>query len=346
MTALVVAGTLAVPGLAQADGRHGTVVTETFAEGAQSASSAHWTPERRAAARPMRGETAPSPSAGPPREAAKGGKPGGGSGGDGGGGSNDTLGESWVNNPDTSDDVADTTGKLFFTTDTNVDSWCTASVVKSTHRNVLVTAGHCVHKKADPTGDFFTDFLFEPAFDDDVASPHGAWTVQAIVTPTEWASTNQNDLYKQYEYDVAFVVLVAREDGLNIEDVVGGQDILFDWDLTASDPYLYSFGYPRNRAGKTVWDGGDLIHCASPAIALPEEFEAPLATGVACKMQGGSSGGPRLANFDQASGTGSVVSVNSWSGYDRDVLWGPTFGQDARDAYVAASANPTADATS
>ena len=91
---------------------------------------------------------------------------------------------------------------------------CTASVVRSPHRNLLVTAAHCVAEEgADPPD----DLVFSPGYRDGSA-PYGSWPVDAVTVDPHWTLDADPD------YDVAFVSVRAVEDRL-IEDVVGGNTL-------------------------------------------------------------------------------------------------------------------------
>ncbi|MGH3428040.1 MAG: hypothetical protein ACRDQZ_10815, partial [Mycobacteriales bacterium] len=60
--------------------------------------------------------------------------------------------------------------------------------------------------------------------------------------------------------------------------------------------------------------------------------------GIDCDMNGGSSGGPWMANLNPKTG-GTVVSVNSF-GYDDlpNVMWGPRFDASIKAVYQTVQA--------
>lgn len=321
------------------------VAVHVVGDDARARSTSWWTPERRAAATPMPLETPPQDGAGRPGATEEGGKANGGKGGGGKGGgessSSDTVGEYWVDELEGTDDIGDTAGRLFFTKDGS-PSWCSASIVDSPNGNVLVTAGHCVHE-GQGAGGFFDDFVFEPAHDDGVA-PHGSWAAVAIVTPTEWADVEHGNWYADHDHDVAFVV-VEDHDGVSIAEAVGSMPIRFDWSAETVDGHLSVWGYPGSPSGgRYKFDGGDLAHCAGPSIDL-DLAEAPNTAGLDCVMRSGSSGGPRLIDFDPATGRGTTVSVTSWSGYLNGVRWGPVFASSSQRAYDVAAGDPSSNAT-
>ncbi|MGW3949752.1 trypsin-like serine peptidase [Streptomyces sp. NPDC004752] len=84
--------------------------------------------------------------------------------------------------------------------------FCTASVVHSPRRNLIVTAAHCVD------GDT-SDLVFAPGYRDGKA-PYGLWRVGERFLPDGWSKGRDENS------DVAFAV-VADQGGKRIEDVVG-----------------------------------------------------------------------------------------------------------------------------
>jgi V8-like Glu-specific endopeptidase len=91
---------------------------------------------------------------------------------------------------------------------------CTASVVRSPGRNLLVTAAHCVE---DGQSGPQEDLVFTPGYRKGLA-PYGSWPVAAVTVDPRW--TDDADP----EYDVAFVT-VRAVGGRQIEDVVGGNTL-------------------------------------------------------------------------------------------------------------------------
>lgn len=88
---------------------------------------------------------------------------------------------------------------------------CSASVLRSRTRDLLLTAAHCV--PTDPT-----QLTFTPRFVDG-SSPYGTWTVTAAYLPPAWKSTqDQHD-------DVAILRVAPRTIAgatRKIQDVTGG----------------------------------------------------------------------------------------------------------------------------
>ncbi|MEU3569611.1 trypsin-like peptidase domain-containing protein [Kitasatospora sp. NPDC036755] len=91
---------------------------------------------------------------------------------------------------------------------------CTASVVHSPRRNLLVTAAHCVQTRRIGLLD---GLVFTPGYRNG-STPYGTWPVQAITVDPHWAAGDDP------EYDVAFVT-VGTVDGRQVEDAVGGNPV-------------------------------------------------------------------------------------------------------------------------
>jgi V8-like Glu-specific endopeptidase len=88
--------------------------------------------------------------------------------------------------------------------------FCTATVVHSPRRDLLVTAAHCLSGNA-------SDLLFVPRYHDGIA-PSGTWRVTAAYASTRWLDGHDP------RADVAFLTVAPEErDGrtVDIEDVVG-----------------------------------------------------------------------------------------------------------------------------
>lgn len=209
--------------------------------------------------------------------------------------------------------VARTTGKVFFTIGGR-DFLCSGSTLKSANRDVVVTAGHCVK---DGKGAWADNWIFVPGYRDG-DSPYGGYTARRMFTPDRWSRQADG------EFDVAMVA-VAQADGRHVVDVAGGQRVAFGG---PGETRAYAFGYPASGR----WNGARLAYCdGKPA---PDRHAGTPGRGLRCDMTIGSSGGPWLTGFDPATGTGTVVSVNSFKyAGDASTMYGPHFGDAVRRVY-------------
>ncbi|MFE2720912.1 trypsin-like serine peptidase [Kitasatospora sp. NPDC059327] len=110
---------------------------------------------------------------------------------------------------------------------------CTASVVRSPGRNLLVTAAHCVQSHRIGLLD---GLVFTPGYRNGY-SPYGSWPVQSITVDPRWASDGDP------EYDVAFVT-VRPAGGREVEDAVGGNPLGTDQGFGLA---VSVTGYPNER---------------------------------------------------------------------------------------------------
>lgn len=204
-------------------------------------------------------------------------------------------------------------GKVFFTLG-GVDYVCSANSVASANGSTVATAGHCLN---EGPGDFASEFIFVPAYDEG-AAPYGQWAATELVAPTQW--TDGGDI----DYDTGFAV-VDGPGTATLADTVGSSSVAFN----QSTGLGYSlYGYPAARP----FDGESLQTCAGTAFA--DTIGGTTSQGVPCDMTGGSSGGPWFIG----SGSGGVQnSVNSF-GYDvqSGVMYGPYWGSVIQGAYQSA----------
>ncbi|WP_380285034.1 trypsin-like serine peptidase [Kitasatospora purpeofusca] len=91
---------------------------------------------------------------------------------------------------------------------------CTASVVQSPRRNLLVTAAHCVQNHRIGLLD---GLVFTPGYRNGY-SPYGSWPVRSVTVDPRWSADADP------EYDVAFVT-VGPVGGRQVEDAVGGNPL-------------------------------------------------------------------------------------------------------------------------
>lgn len=275
----------------------------TGTEAAARAVEAFWTPERMRSATPMDTITISLPwtskqvEAGAPASVAPTAFPNGGSAWTGGGA------------------VVNTTGRVFFTYQGRTAS-CSGSAVTSTNESTVITAGHCVKLG----GAFHTNWAFVPAYNNGNA-PLGTWTARALRATPQWVAT------EDINYDIGAAVVNTRaSDGATLTDVTGAQGIAFN---QARGQRMYAFGYPA----AAPYDGTRLSYCSGTV------FNAFLSNGIGmtCNMTGGASGGPWFLNFSEASGTGTVNSVNSYKiNFIPTWMFGPYFGTDAQNLHNTA----------
>jgi V8-like Glu-specific endopeptidase len=174
-------------------------------------------------------------------------------------------------------------GALFLRQGT-ADHFCTASVVDSPGRDLLVTAAHCIH--GGKGGSYRQDIVFIPGYRDGQA-PFGIWTVRQLLVAPQWADASDPD------FDVGFVVLNSLG-GKNIEDILGANRLGLD---TGYQYVVRVTGYPSSGAAPIT-----CLNQTSEESASQLRFECGGYTG-------GTSGSPFMTNFDSLSRTGTIVGV-------------------------------------
>ncbi|WP_243858886.1 hypothetical protein [Actinomyces sp. ZJ308] len=216
---------------------------------------------------------------------------------------------------------ARTKGKLFFNGYKADNVYCSASVLNTPSRSVIITAAHCVYSAQEG---WAKDAVFVPDYDRTQADPDpvGVWTARSMRTFDSWRA-DQTD----YRNDVAYVTLNDGGDANKpIVDVVGGHGLAW------GGGYVFHatiFGYPNN---KTNPDGRGTIHSC---VRTTEESEGKVRT-EGCDFGFGASGGPWLYRYDDATGLGYVRSLTS--------LWRPLGGVN-RGPYFTEAVKTMLDAT-
>ncbi|MBD9732306.1 peptidase [Streptomyces sp. H28] len=207
--------------------------------------------------------------------------------------------------------VVRTSGRVFFTFQGRTAS-CSGNAVTSQNASTVITAGHCVKYQ----GSWHTDWVFVPGYDNGNA-PYGQWTASRTLTTPQWEAS------EDINHDVGAAV-VAPLNGRTLTSVVGAQGLQFNGGYNKP---MYAFGFPA----ASPYDGSKLIHCSGNSS---KDFLFSQDHSLGCNMTGGSSGGPWFTGFDEATGTGLQVSVNSF-GYTflPNRMFGPYFGDVARALY-------------
>lgn len=166
----------------------------------------------------------------------------------------------------------------------NTEHFCTASVVTSPGRDLLITAAHCIN--GGKGGSYRQDIVFIPDYRNG-QEPFGVWTVRRLLVAPQWADTSDPD------FDVGFVVLNSL-DGKNIEDILGANRLGLD----SSYQYLVRVtGYPDSDAAPVT-----CLNYTSEQSFSQLRFECGGYTD-------GTSGSPWMTHFDRSTRTGTIVGV-------------------------------------
>jgi V8-like Glu-specific endopeptidase len=171
-----------------------------------------------------------------------------------------------------------------FTGGAGGDHFCTASVVASPGKDLLVTAAHCL-SSGNGTG-YRRDIVFIPDYRDGQA-PAGIWTPRRLLVAPLWLSKADPGL------DVGFVILDSR-DGRNIQQILGANQLAVD----AGYRYLVRVtGYPDSANAPIT-----CRNWTTEQSATQLRFDCGGFTG-------GTSGSPWVTHFNPQSRDGTIVGV-------------------------------------
>ncbi|MCX4800926.1 trypsin-like serine protease [Streptomyces sp. NPDC058682] len=195
------------------------------------------------------------------------------------------------------------TGALF-TNGLDSDHFCTATVVHSPGRNMIITAGHCL-LEGDQSGG---SAVFAPAYANGVA-PYGTWKIEQVFEDDRWAEGTDDD------YDLAFARLAPDAKGRTIEDVTGAA--VLDTSGRAGEEVTVT-GYPADRKVPRT--------CTSVAVresATQQRFDC-------ADFPGGTSGSAWIA------GDGKIIGILTGGDTD-DVSTSTVLGEYAASLYAKAT---------
>jgi hypothetical protein len=204
-------------------------------------------------------------------------------------------------------------GKVFFTSNSDVNYVCSGTALTSNNQSVVWTAGHCVN---EGPGAFYHNFLFVPAYRDG-AAPYGQFAAPTLLTTSGWQANGE------YGVDVGAAVVGRNASSQTLDGAVAERSIVFN---SIRNQSYKLFGYPAARK----FSGGRLRVCDT-AWSMNDTSANPDTMGVPCDMTGGSSGGGWVTT------SGAVASVISY-GYSnlKNVLFGLHQETEAQQLYTTA----------
>jgi V8-like Glu-specific endopeptidase len=196
-------------------------------------------------------------------------------------------------------------GAIFRGAVSSGDHFCSAGVVDSEGKDLIVTAAHCVSGGT-------TGLYFVPGYHDGQA-PYGVWPLDRTTTDNRWDNDQDEDL------DVAFVS-VRPLNGRKIQDVVGGYTLGTDQKMTR---VVRITGYPGSADAP--------ITCANRATAYHSHKQRIDCTA----YTGGTSGSPWVTRNGDVIG---VIGGHQEGGNTPDTSYSPYFDDDVRALYKEAVA--------
>lgn len=196
--------------------------------------------------------------------------------------------------------------------------FCSGTAINSPTRQLVLTAGHCVHTGPDgPRGGVWSSHLqFVPAYSGG-AAPFGAFVAQraTIRAPRQWVK------HGNPAFDVGAFLTRPNFEGVNVADAVGGGATIA---LGLSRKQRFrTFGYPN----RVKW----LQACTSPYVGddpLSYRLTGPPTLGIRCRWAPGASGGGWLIGDGTPEGT-LINGINSYLRIDdRSRTYGPYFNEE------------------
>ena len=279
---------------------------------------AYWTPARIAAARWK--DYVVDPATG--KASLNKGKPGG------GGGTGAVTGASWNGGGK----VAGSVGRILFSS--GGSQWiCSGTVVNAPNSagySIVLSAGHCAYDGADG---WSSNFVFYPDFD---ANPtytcqgraQGCWTASRLaINSGFYPSGFGPDAALRVDYSFAYLPNNTASGELDVRY----PGYALKTSGTSTSDVQWAFGYP----GEGRYKGKDLIYCTGSTINDPNDVGT---WGMACNMNGGSSGGGWLYGSSNP-GTDPnklLSSVNSYGYSGLTYMFGPRFDSATTAVFNAA----------
>lgn len=204
----------------------------------------------------------------------------------------------------------------------------TAVTDGTTGRSVIITAAHCVYDDAD--GAFARNVLFIPNQDQSTSGtdtncsndPIGCWAPAFGVVEQNWTTSVFPD---NIPWDYAYYVV--DDNGSHSGNGTGGAldgavpalsiDFLAPY-VNDGNPgegsldWTHALGYSYADDPFFIYSAEDMTTEGADNWWLPSS-----------QLSGGSSGGPWVQPMDETTGTGPIISINSWGYTTSDGMAGP-----------------------
>lgn len=198
---------------------------------------------------------------------------------------------------------------------------CSGTVVDDATpgRSIIITAAHCAYDDANKS--FARNVLFIPNQDGTTGSgtdsncsndPLGCWTPTFALVDVNWTTRSFPD---NVTWDYAYYVV---NDTGSHTGTAASSDVL---DL-AADTLGVSFSTPAHDDGDPSGTSIDFTHALGYSYSDDPNFmycaedmttESPVNWWLpSCGLSGGASGGPWVQPMDAGTGSGPLMSVNSW----------------------------------
>ncbi|MEU1372602.1 FG-GAP-like repeat-containing protein [Streptomyces triculaminicus] len=222
-------------------------------------------------------------------------------------------------------------GTFFSSSGPTGATYCTASVVRSAGRNLVLTAGHCAKSLAGGGQRIFVP-QYRKGFDA-AHQPYGVFPVDKVFTDPRYT---RNSKGADSDLDFGFARLSPNAQGAQVEDRTGGLRLT---DTPRWTSTVNVIGYPGayNPDQKA-------IGCTVPSSRLPGFRQMQMKCG---GYYGGVSGGPWITNYDAKTRTGDIIgNIGGYNGggdtaNDDWLSYSPVYDSEIRALYDDAVADRT-----
>ncbi|MFF7728910.1 trypsin-like serine peptidase [Streptomyces sp. NPDC008001] len=215
-------------------------------------------------------------------------------------------------------------GTFFWTDGNNTGRFCGGTVVRSPHRDLAVSAAHCL-RSPDPK----KRLTFVPQYHDGL-KPHGVFPVEDIYIDQHYYDLGTD---RGARWDFTVLRLGERADGDSVEEAVGGFELAIRPGYTHRDVRL--IGYPGSSDAKypKPLDCSSSTHrYTSTDPNAPGDFLE-----IACAgYVGGTSGGPFLVRGEDGYEVIGVIGGYHTGGDTPDISYSSYFTEDLMDLYADA----------
>ncbi|WP_236060383.1 trypsin-like serine peptidase [Actinacidiphila acididurans] len=180
-----------------------------------------------------------------------------------------------------------TVGMLFSVGGDMTAHFCSASVIDSPGRDLILTAAHC---------ELGTDIGFVPDYRAGATrQPYGIWAVSQVFTDPHWTPDDDTGS----DYDFAFARVRPGPHGQRVEDVTGANK------LARTPGYsirVTVMGYPHAEDNPA----DQAVTCTTTTGPLPGLHQMQMACG---GFYTGTSGGPWIIDYNTRTRSGTVVGL-------------------------------------
>lgn len=235
-------------------------------------------------------------------------------------GSPNETGQETPVSKDSAANASPVNGKLFYAIEGGYGE-CSASVVNTDSKRVVLTAAHCLYNPE--TGGWSRDVAFVPAYNGlaDDQEPFGRWDARTLSIST----SRQDD--PSIDNDIGYVTLNnGGDNNQRIVDAVGAHGMT--WNHPKDEQFGTSIvGYPSNYSDP---DGQQVMWACWERAR--QDYWSEDITVSNCNFRESSSGGPWLEGYVNVTEVGYVRSLTSSYGKRSGDNKGPHFTSDILEA--------------